>query len=249
MRTILRIAWLSVFIVLQIQMYSQSSVRKKDQTIPVIPFGSDAYLMWDKWPQQRIGIRAYMRSTYDRRGYNEGADASHFLFANEETYNVTLDVKGKGALYFFRTNHWHGSPWHFVFDGKDNIIKESGTSDPVNAKNNIVKSVFIPEALLPEPLNYTWAATKGADLIWTPMPFRESLRIAYSRTRYGTGYYIYHLIADEENLSQPVRTWNYDQVPDQNVLDLLNKAGTDITPVNIKKLGGKIKLNKERYYG
>jgi hypothetical protein len=192
MITILRIAWLSVFMVLQIQMYSQSSVRKKDQSIPVIPFGSDAYLMWDKWHQQRIGIRAYMRSTYDRRGHNEGADASHFLFANEETYNVTMDVKGKGALYFFRTNHWHGSPWHFVFDGKDNIIKESGTSDPVNAKNNIVKSVFIPEASLPEPLNYTWAATKGADLIWTPMPFRESLRIAYSRTRYGTGYYIYH---------------------------------------------------------
>jgi hypothetical protein len=36
-----------------------------------------------------------MRSTYDRIGGNEFADASHFLFMNEEDYNVTLDLKGK----------------------------------------------------------------------------------------------------------------------------------------------------------
>ena len=47
---------------------------------PVIPIGEDAYLQWHRWPQQRIGARAYMRSTYDRRGGNEGADASHFLY-------------------------------------------------------------------------------------------------------------------------------------------------------------------------
>lgn len=218
----------------------------KQTDMPVIPFGLDAYRMWDKWPQQRIGVRTYMRSTYDRRGYNEGADASHFLFANEETYNVSLDVKGKGALYFFRTNHWHGSPWHFVVDGKDNIIQETGTADPENAKKNIPKSVFIPGAPLPEPLNFTWATTKGADLIWTPMPFKESFRIAYSRTRYGTGYYIYQLVSDEDNLSQPITTWKPDQVPGEDVIDLLNKAGTDIAPAKIKKLSGKVKLDKER---
>jgi len=220
------------------------TVSNQAGVIPVIPFGLDSYRMWDKWPQQRLGVRSFMRSTYDRRGHNEGADASHFLFANEETYNVTLDVKGKGALYFFRTNHWHGSPWHFVVDGVDNIIQETGTSDPVNAKKNIPKSVFIPSAPLPEPLNFTWATTKGADLIWTPMPFKESMRIAYSRTRYGTGYYIYHLIADEENLSQPIKTWSPEQIPGQDVLDLLNKSGTDIAPKNIKKVSGKVRLNK-----
>ncbi|HEX6544876.1 MAG TPA: hypothetical protein VF023_01125, partial [Bryobacteraceae bacterium] len=45
-----------------------------------IPIGMDAYRQWDRWADQRIGMRAYMRSTYDRRGGNEGADASHFLY-------------------------------------------------------------------------------------------------------------------------------------------------------------------------
>jgi len=38
---------------------------------PVIPAGLDAYRMWERWPYQRIGVRAYMRSTYDRKGGNE----------------------------------------------------------------------------------------------------------------------------------------------------------------------------------
>src|SRR5438046_2220859 len=67
---------------------------------PVIPVGLDAYRLWDRWPQQRIGARAYMRSTYDRRGGNEGADASHFLYQIAEDKNVTLDVQGQGVLYF-----------------------------------------------------------------------------------------------------------------------------------------------------
>jgi hypothetical protein len=80
---------------------------------PVIPVGLDAYRQWDKWPLQRIGVRAYMRSTYDRRGRNEGADASHFLYQQADDFNVTLDVEGHGGfLYFARYNHWHGSPWH-----------------------------------------------------------------------------------------------------------------------------------------
>src|SRR4051812_49428088 len=79
---------------------------------PVIPVGLDAYRMWDRWPLQRIGARAYMRSTYDRTGGNEGADASHFLYQLAEDDNVALDVRGHpGGLYFVRTNHWHGSPW------------------------------------------------------------------------------------------------------------------------------------------
>ncbi|GEM_PF-6130505 len=82
---------------------------KKGQ--PIIPVGWDAYRKWDLWPMQRIGARAYMRSTYNRSGGN--SDMSNFLFMKEEDYNVTLDVQGGGCLYFFRTNFWHGSPWHF----------------------------------------------------------------------------------------------------------------------------------------
>src|SRR5580765_7579048 len=104
----------------------------KSQTIepPVIPVGLDAFRQWDRWPCQRIGVRAYMRSTYDRRGGNEGADASHFLYQLADDNNVTLDVEGPGILYFTRYNHWHGSPWHYVVDGTENLIQESSTADP-----------------------------------------------------------------------------------------------------------------------
>src|SRR5215470_1367636 len=86
---------------------------------PVIPVGLDAYRQWERWPYLRVGARAYMRSTYDRRGGNEGADASHFLYQLADDFNVTLDVQGSGILYFARYNHWHGSPWHYEVDGVD----------------------------------------------------------------------------------------------------------------------------------
>ena len=117
---------------------------------PVIPVGLDAYRQWDRWPYQRIGARAYMRSTYDRRGGNEGADASHFLYQLGDDFNVTLDVAGPGVLYFARYNHWHGSPWHYEVDGVDHIVRETGTADPVNAKSTLKETVFIPEEPFPE---------------------------------------------------------------------------------------------------
>src|SRR5438067_13914622 len=89
--------------------------------LPIVPVGLDAYRMWDRWAQQRIGARAYMRSTYDRRGGNEAADASHFLNQIAVDNNVALDVEGKGVLYFVRTNHWHGSPCRYVVDGREQI--------------------------------------------------------------------------------------------------------------------------------
>src|SRR3954471_24694539 len=97
---------------------------------PVIPVGLDAYRQWDRWPYQRIGARAYMRSTYDRRGGNEAADASHFLYQLADDNNVSLDVEGPGVLYFVRTNHWHGSPWRYVVDGREHIVQETSTKDP-----------------------------------------------------------------------------------------------------------------------
>jgi hypothetical protein len=57
---------------------------------PVIPVVEDAYLAWDVWPQQRIGVRAHVRSTYDRTGGNRTADASHFLYQVAEDFNATL---------------------------------------------------------------------------------------------------------------------------------------------------------------
>lgn len=222
------------------------NAQGKSSDIPAIPVGYDAYRMWDQWPVQRIGTRAYMRSTYDRSGHNEAADASHFLFVNGENDNVTLDVKGKGILYFFRANHWHGSPWNFNVDGRDNWVSETGTTDPVNAKKKFATSEFIPSIAFPQPLNWTWGNTKGADLIWTPMPFENALRISYSRTCYGTGYYIYHLYPNDLNLSRKISSFEIGQAPDQKVLSLLDKAGSDIAPVDVEKKSGSLNLDRAR---
>lgn len=73
---------------------------------PVIPVGLDGCRKWERWPSQRIGARADMRSTYDRSGGNEGADASHFLYQSAEDSIVTLDLEGPGILYFAHYNHW-----------------------------------------------------------------------------------------------------------------------------------------------
>ena len=156
---------------------------------PVFPVGLDAYRQWEKWPMQRIGARAYMRSTYDRTGGNRSADASHFLYQLADDNNVTLDVEGRGILYFARYNHWHGSPWRYVVDGTEHIVQETSSADPLHPAAN---SVFLPEKLFPSPLTWTWSATKGADLMWAPIAFEKSFRMGYSRTRYGAGYYIYH---------------------------------------------------------
>jgi len=41
--------------------------------------------------------------------------------------------------------------------------------------------------------------------MWVPIPFEKSFRMAYTRTRYGTGYYIYHQVLPGAKLSQPIR--------------------------------------------
>jgi hypothetical protein len=235
------IPWLLVLTCLPVLLQAQR--QKKNIRMPSIPVGLDAYRQWDKLPLQRIGVRAYMRSTYERSG--GGMDASNFLFMNKEDENITLDVKGRGILYFFRTNHWHGSPWHFIVDGKDNIVKETATADPVDAVKKFKETKFIPADIFPEPLAWTWGTTKGADLIWTPMSFTDSLQIAYSRTFYGTGYYIYHLYANEPALSAPIKSWNISKVPDQDVTAFVSRAGTDIAPQKIKTVRGEVTLDKE----
>jgi hypothetical protein len=180
------------------------------QTTSPIPVGLDAYRAWDQWPRQRIGMRAYMRSTYDRRGGNEGADASHFLYQLADDFNVTLDIEGPGILLFSRYNHWHGSPWHYVVDGKDHIVQESSTKDPLHPVGD---STFVPLAPFPKPLNETWATTRGADLVWSPIPFERSFQMAYTRTHYGTGYYIYDQFVPGTPLSRPLQSWNKASFP------------------------------------
>jgi hypothetical protein len=203
-----------------------SEISRADEP-PVIPVGLDAYRQWERWPYQRIGARAYLRSTYDRAGGNEGADASHFLYQERDDFNVSLDVQGPGVLYFVRYNHWHGSPWHYVVDGADHLIRESSTADP---NHPVAGAIFLPEKLFPSPLAWTWSVTKGADLSWVPIPFERSFRMAYSRTHYGTGYYIYHQYVGGAKLSQPLRCWDGKTPPDMDVVRLIGHAGGDLVP-------------------
>jgi hypothetical protein len=218
-----------------------SAAAVADSYPPVVPVGLDAYLQWERWPFQRIGVRAYLRSTYDRFGGNEGADASHFLYQLDESHNVTLDVDGPGVLYFARFNHWHGSPWNFTVDGREHIVQESTTADP---NKPVVGSTFIPQLLFPAPLAYTWSTTHGADLIGVPIPFTSSFQLSYSRTHYGTGYYIFQQFAPGIPLSSPLRAWDGTAPPDQDVLDLVNKAGSDLAPKPNSPLGIKIRVEQ-----
>jgi len=212
------------------------------QTPEPIPVGLDAYRAWDQWPHQRIGMRAYMRSTYDRSGGNEGSDASHFLYQVADDFNVTLDLEGAGVLVFSRYNHWHGSPWHYVVDGIDHIIREGGTQDPIHPDPN---STFVPSAPFPSPLNETWATTKGADLMWSPIEFEHGFQMAYSRTHYGTGYYIYDQFVPGVPLSHQIHAWNESTIPDHDVLDLISRSGTDIAPTEGTRRGtGEVDIPK-----
>jgi hypothetical protein len=219
---------------------------------PLIPVGFDAYRLWERWPYQRIGARTYMRSTYDRSGGNEGADASHFLYQRADDFNVTLDLEGPGILSFARYNHWHGSPWHYEVDSIDHLVQETSTAQPNHPVEN---SVFFPEPLFPKPLAWTWSVTKGADLMGVPIPFEHSFRMAYSRTHYGTGYYIYHQYVRGAKLTTPIRSWDGRTPPAEDVLRLIRRAGTDLVPrpdtpegkrVGLHEQSGKVSLRGTR---
>ncbi|MBI4602896.1 MAG: DUF2961 domain-containing protein [Planctomycetes bacterium] len=194
---------------------------------PVIPIGPDAFLQWERWPYLRMGVRASMRSTFDRTGGNHFADAAHFIRQVDPERNVALDEVGPGILWFVRHNHWHGSPWRYVVDGRETVVEESSTRDPTRP---VQGSVFLPERLFPRGLTWTWSETKGADLSWVPVPFERSLQLAYSRTRYGTGYFILWKLMPGIALSRPLAGWTESDEPPREVLELLARSGTDIAP-------------------
>jgi Protein of unknown function (DUF2961) len=211
----------------------------RSQAPPPLPLGYDAYLNWDRWPVLRIGTRTVMRSTFDRAGGNEGADASHFIREGPHGL-VALDVAGTGVLSFVRTNRWHGSPWRYTVDGRTTEVSESATADPDHPPRS---STFIPESLFPSPLAVTWATTQGADLSWVRLPFERSLEIAYGRSHYGTGYYVMQLVAEgSEDTTTSIRSWDAASPPPREVLELLARAGTDIAPTDLRTASGRLDL-------
>ena len=189
----------------------------------------------------RIGARAYLRSTYDRSGGNEGADASHFLYQEADDQNVALDLQGPGLICFTRFNHWHGSPWTHEVDGARHVVRESSTADPNHPAPG---ATFLPANLFPEPLAFTWAATRGADLSWVPIPFEKSYRLSYGRTHYGTGYFIYQQFVPGARLSSPLRSWDFQTPPASDLLALLARSGTDLVPKENSPEGKQIGLKE-----
>lgn len=193
---------------------------------PTIPIGFDAYRQWDRWPYLRLATRTSMRSTYDRAGGNEDADASHFLRLSSARA-VAFDVEGNGVLAFTRFNHDHGSPWHFVADGRDVTVTSAGVGSP---------------GPFPEPLAWSYATTQGADVIGVPIPFQRSLEVDYENMVYGTGYFIDQQFPQgARNLSQPVTSWK-PEPPPQDVLDLVARAGQDLSPPGAIERTGSVAL-------
>jgi hypothetical protein len=191
------------------------------------PVGLDAYRHWDRLPYLRIGARSYMRSTYDRAGGNEAADASHYVREIAPGRDVPFDVAGPGVLYFFRANHWHGSPWTFVVDGNRYVVADSATANPNSPPPT---STFLPEAAFASPLALTYATTPGSDVSWVPMGFARSLTIEHGHSHYGTGNFTYTLYDPGASLSQPVIAWSPDAAAPADVLAILGSAGSDVAP-------------------
>lgn len=75
-----------------------------------------------------------------------------------------------------------------------------------------------------------------------PIPLERSFRMAYGRTHYGTGYYIYHLFDPSAQLSQPIRAWTIAEAPASDVLELLRRSGTDLIPEPDSPEGRKLEL-------
>lgn len=82
--------------------------------------------------------------------------------------------------------------------------------------------------------------------MWVPIGFEKSFRMAYSRTHYGTGYYIYKKYANDEKLSQSIQSWDIHKTPDKDIMQLINKAGSDIAPKNIEIKTGSLELDSNR---
>ena len=193
----------------------------------MIPVGLDAYRQWERWPYQRIGARAYMRSTYDRSGGNEGADASHFLYQLADDFNVALDVEGPGVLYFARYNHWHGSPWHYEVDHVDHLVRETSTATPTKP---IDGSTFLPAETLSKPAGGDVVGHAGRRLDLGADPLREIVSDGLFADALWNGLLHLSPIRSRARLSQPLRAWDGRTPPDADVVQLLARAGSDLAP-------------------
>ena len=151
-------------------LFATRTIQLRAADPPVIPVGVDAYTMWERWPYQRIGARAYMRSTYDRRGGNEGADAATSSTRWPTTSTSRSTWPGPGSSTSRATTTGTAAPGTTRSTAR---ITSSRRPAPPTRASPSPKSVFLPAKLLsrarwpgPGPI------TKGADLIVGADPVR-----------------------------------------------------------------------------
>ena len=171
-----------------------------------IPVGLDAYRLWERWPYQRIGVRAYMRSTYDRARRQRRRRRHPFPLPAGRRLQRDARRRRPGRPLLRPLQPLARQPvalrggWHRPPRAGDQHRRSATIPRPTRSS--------CPQAAFPTPLAWTWSDTKGADLIVGADRLREVFRMAYSRTLYGTGYYIYHQYVPGAKLSRPIRAWN-----------------------------------------
>lgn len=135
----LKFRYFFLLIVFQICLLTSAISGRDKLEIPKIPIGLDSNRKRDQWPAQRIGVCAFIKSTFDRTGGYESADASHFLFAHEENHNITLDLIDKGVFYFFPTVT--GTTWFlqlFFYGMGESKLDNSASSWILQISTNIL---------------------------------------------------------------------------------------------------------------
>ena len=195
---------------------------------PVIPVGLDAYRMWDRWPYQRIGARAYLRSTYDRAGGNEGADASHFLY--QAGRRLQRHARRGGARRPVLRPLQPLARQPLALRGRRRRPRRSGDQHAPTRSSPSPDSIFLPETRFPNPLAWTWSATKGADLTWVPI--RSSAPSAWPTRAPTTAPATTSTTSScrGAQLSRPIRAWDGKTPPDARRARLIARAGNDLAP-------------------
>ena len=173
---------------------------------PPIPVGLDALRQWERWPCQRIGAPGlhaqHLRSHRRQRGCRREP------FPLPAGRRLQRHARRRGPRHPLLRALQPLARQPLALRGGWHRPRRPGDAARPTRTSPSAGSVFLPREPFPEPLAWTWSTTRGADLSWVPMPFERSFRMAYSRTHYGTGYYIYHQFVPGARLSRPIRAWD-----------------------------------------
>ena len=196
---------------------------------PVIPVGLDAYRMWERWPYQRIGARAYMRSTYDRRRRQRARRRVALpLSAGRRLQRDARRRRARASSTSSATTTGTAAPGTTRWTARTTSSRRPARPIPTTRSPN---SVFLPEALFPNPLTWTWSTHQGRRPDVGADPVREVASAWPTRGR-ATERATTSTISSSTGakLSRPIVSWDGKTPPDKDVLELIARAGEDIAP-------------------